>query len=132
MANTSTNDPPSDEVDKTSGGGSGGRPTTAGGGLQRGSRFVGKRQVVIQNLDLSPLKLDDPPPARGAARGISTTAKSSRVPPPLGGLNFTDGASRTAPAPPLQLRSDRAGARVGASNRATDRMSTGPVDLAVA
>ena len=92
---------------------------------ESGLRFAGKRQVVIQNLDLSPLRLDDPP--RHHVTSSSTTnpppaQKSMRVRlPPLTNIGDTPSSDSSV------LRHER-----GSTNKTNDRMSTGPVDLAAA
>ncbi|VDL42549.1 unnamed protein product [Hymenolepis diminuta] len=101
----------------------------AGGGL----RFAGKRQVVIQNLDLSPLRLtDDPlPPPRQQQHSVTsgTTGGSGRRVqlPPLTSIGAAAGESSSS----VPLRSSRTSGGAGGS-ASSDRMSTGPVDLAAA
>ncbi|VDD81615.1 unnamed protein product [Mesocestoides corti] len=94
---------------------------------QSGLRFAGKRQVVIQNLDLAPLRLDDPPASSSSSNATATgkTSNPSRVRlPPLSNLGANDGGPGFGAA---LLRHDRA-----AVSKSNDRMSTGPVDLAAA
>lgn len=107
------------------------RTQTSGPGL----RFARKRQVVIQNLDLSPLRLDDAPLQRHhhhAGNASSTTASGASKPsrvrlPPLTSIGGGGGSHAAGSGEASVLRSSRGGG--GVTN---DRMSTGPVDLAAA
>lgn len=103
------------------------RPPTGPQSQASGLRFAGKRQVVIQNLDLTPLRLDDPPSHHTSVSSnanANTSSKPTRVRlPPLTNI----GAAEVSTDNSSVLRHDRGGA-----NKPNDRMSTGPVDLAAA
>ncbi|KAM7542112.1 hypothetical protein Aperf_G00000019620 [Anoplocephala perfoliata] len=132
-------DQTADNGSNTDGEGGGGGPEEAPSRTQQtsgpGLRFAGKRQVVIQNLDLSPLRLDDAPSQRHhhhAGSASNTTAsgapKPSRVRlPPLTSIGGGGGNHGARSGDASVLRSSR-----GSSGVANDRMSTGPVDLAAA
>ncbi|VDM27414.1 unnamed protein product [Hydatigera taeniaeformis] len=103
------------------------RPPAGPQSQTSGLRFAGKRQVVIQNLDLTPLRLDDPPTHHISASSninANTSSKPARVRlPPLTSIGAAEGSTDNSSV----LRNDRGGA-----NKPNDRMSTGPVDLAAA
>nr|CDS30004.1 mitogen activated protein kinase kinase [Hymenolepis microstoma]CDS30010.2 mitogen activated protein kinase kinase [Hymenolepis microstoma] len=92
--------------------------------------ITGKGQVVIKNLDLSPLRLTDdlpPSPSQQQHTTISVTTGGSgrRVRlPPLTSIGASSGDSSSS----VPLRSSR----TGGGGSGSDRMSTGPVDLAAA
>ncbi|CDS37853.1 dual specificity mitogen activated protein [Echinococcus multilocularis] len=103
------------------------RPPTGPQSQASGLRFAGKRQVTIQNLDLTPLRLDDPPSHHTSTSSNTNTNPSSKPTrvrlPPLTSIGAAEASTDNFSV----LRHDRSGA-----NKPNDRMSTGPVDLAAA